>query len=120
MIEQKQVDWKRIGIFTAIAFGIAWIAGLVIYQRGGIFNSPELVPDSGLTEAVVLMATAYMFAPAISHILTRLITREGWKNLRISFNFRQGLGLYPAGLVRHPAADRRRDGDLLCLLPPAF
>ncbi|MFN2146122.1 MAG: type II CAAX prenyl endopeptidase Rce1 family protein [Anaerolineales bacterium] len=89
MIEQKQVDWKRIGIFTAFAFGIAWATGLVIYLRGGIINSPELVPDSGLTEAVVLMATAYMFAPALSHVLTRLITKEGWQNLWLSFNLKQ-------------------------------
>lgn len=92
MIEQNQPNWKRIAIFTTIAFAIAWAAALVIYQRGGIFDSRELVPESGLTEAVVLMATAYMFAPAISHVLTRLITKEGWQDLRIAFKWQQGWG----------------------------
>lgn len=80
MENNTQVDWKRIKIFLGFAFGISWLTGLIIYLRGGLLDSPEVVPDSGLTEAFVLMATAYMFAPAIAHALTRIITREGWRN----------------------------------------
>jgi membrane protease YdiL (CAAX protease family) len=90
MKDQSQVDWKRIIIFIAFAFGIAWAAAFVIYQRGGILESRELVQDSGLTEAMAIMATAVMFAPAISHALTRLVTREGWKDLWLEFKFKQG------------------------------
>jgi membrane protease YdiL (CAAX protease family) len=90
MNEQTQIDWKRIVIFTTFALGIAWAASFVVYQRGGIIDSPELVPDSGLTEALVIMATAIMFAPAVSHVLTRLVTREGWQDLWLSFNLKQG------------------------------
>jgi membrane protease YdiL (CAAX protease family) len=92
MKEPTAMDWKRIGIFVAFAFGISWLTGLVIFLRGGIFESRELVPDSGITEAFVLMATGYMFAPAISHILTRLVTREGWKNLWMRLDFKQSWG----------------------------
>ena len=92
MTDQIQVDWKRIGIYMVFAFGIAWLAGLIIYLRGGIIESRELVPDTGITEAFVLMATAYMFAPAIGHALTRLVTREGWQDLWLNFNFKQGWG----------------------------
>lgn len=80
MENKPQVDWKRIWIFIAFAFGISWLTGLVIYMRGGLVDSREVVPDSGLTEAFVLLATAYMFAPAIAHALTRLLTREGWQD----------------------------------------
>ena len=90
MFDFQKIDGKRVGIFLAIAFGISWATGLAIYLRGGLDGSPELVPDSGITEAFVLLATAYMFAPAIGHLLTRLITREGWKDIWIKYNFRQG------------------------------
>ncbi|MBN2045538.1 MAG: CPBP family intramembrane metalloprotease [Anaerolineales bacterium] len=92
MTEQSQVDWKRIAVFLVFAFGIAWLAGLLIYLRGGILDSRELVPDTGITEAFVLMATVYMFAPAISHVITRLVTREGWQALWLNLKFKQGWG----------------------------
>ena len=31
-----QLDLKRIGIFLAFAFGIAWLAGMVVYLTGGM------------------------------------------------------------------------------------
>jgi hypothetical protein len=74
----NRLDVKRITIFLAFAFGIAWLNGLVIYLTGGLAQSPEIVPGSGVTLALVLLAVGYMGAPALAHILTRLITREGW------------------------------------------
>jgi membrane protease YdiL (CAAX protease family) len=76
----NRLDWKRISIFLAFAFGIAWVNGLVIFLTGGLFHSPEIAPGSGITLALVLVAGGYMWAPALAHILTRLVTREGWKN----------------------------------------
>lgn len=89
MENNTQVDWKRIKIYLAFAFGISWLTGLVIYLRGGLENSPELVADTGITEAFVLMATTYMFAPAIAHALTRILTREGWRDTWIQFDVRK-------------------------------
>jgi len=86
----SNLDKRRLLIFLAIAFGIAWATGLVIALTGGIAGSPSLVPGSPYTLAIVLMATAYMGAPAIAHVLTRLITREGWHNLGLRPNFRRG------------------------------
>lgn len=77
-MEVKQVNWKRVIIYVLFAYGIAWLIGLVIYLRGGLVNSPEIAP--GISEALILLATGYMSAPAIAHILTRAVTREGWKN----------------------------------------
>lgn len=90
MHENNQVDWKRVLIFASFAYGIAWLTGLVIYLRGGIANSREIIPNTGFTEAFILMATAYMFAPAIGHILTRLVTKEGWQNLWLKPNLKTG------------------------------
>ena len=82
------IDTKRILIFLAFAFGIAWAAGLVIVLTGGLSNSPQLAP--GITLALALMATVYMGAPTLANIFTRLITREGWKNTMLRPNLRRG------------------------------
>lgn len=75
-----KLDMKRITIFLTFAFGIAWLNGLIIYLTGGLVDSPEIIPGSGITISLVLLAGGYMWAPALAHILTRLITREGWKD----------------------------------------
>ena len=85
---EKQIDSRRIIIFLALAFGIAWITGLVIYLTGGLTNSPQIVP--GISLALVLLATAYMWAPALGNILTRVITREGWKEVGLRPHFKKG------------------------------
>lgn len=74
---------KRLKIFLALAFSISWLSALVIVFTGGLSNSPEIIEDSGLTLAVVLLSSVYMWGPALANILTRIITREGWGNLLI-------------------------------------
>lgn len=74
------LDQRRIRIFILFAFGIAWLAALVIAATGGIANSQVLLPGLGLKLSTVLIASVYMTAPALANILTRVITREGWSN----------------------------------------
>jgi membrane protease YdiL (CAAX protease family) len=83
-----KIDTRRILIFLAFAFGIAWAAALVIYLTGGLVGSPQI--GSGFTLALLLMATVYMWAPALANILTRLITREGWKEMGLRPHFKKG------------------------------
>lgn len=85
---EKQLETKRIWIFLAFAVGIAWIVGLVIYLTGGLVNSPVI--GGGFTLATLLLATGYMSAPSLANIFTRLITREGWKDLFIRPRLKQG------------------------------
>jgi len=66
------LDRKRILIFLALAFGIAWAGGLVIYLTGGLEGSPF---------AYLILTVVYMGAPTFAHILTRVITHEGWDRL---------------------------------------
>ncbi len=77
---KQTLDLRRIGLFLFFAFGIAWAFGLWVYLTGGLVNSPELIPGTGITLALALIALGYMWAPALAHILTRLVTREGWKD----------------------------------------
>jgi uncharacterized protein len=93
--KKRTVDLRRIFIFLAFAFGIAWATGLVIYLTGGLTNSPMIAPNLSL--ALVLLASAYMWAPAIAHLLTRLITHEGWQGLRLGLNFRRAWPYWLAG-----------------------
>lgn len=86
----SSLDKKRILIFLAFAFGIAWAAALVIALTGGIAGSPTLVPGLPYTLAFVLTAVVYMGAPAIGHVLTRVITREGWQNVGLRPKLRRG------------------------------
>jgi membrane protease YdiL (CAAX protease family) len=93
------VDTKRIAIYLAFAFGIAWAVGLVIYLTGGLKNSPSLVPGTPITLALALLATAYMGAPALAHVLTRAITREGWRDTHLRPHFRRGWPYWVAAWV---------------------
>jgi len=85
----NKLDRKRIYIFIAIAFGLAWIVGLVVYLTGGIVNSPEIIPGAQITLAYVLIAVGYMWSPALANIFTRTITREGWKNTGLRPQFKK-------------------------------
>jgi len=84
----EQVDKRRVFIFIAFTFGIAWAVSLVVYLAGGYFNSPEIVP--GVSLATVLIAGLIMPAPALAHVLTRLVTREGWRDTYLRPKIKRG------------------------------
>lgn len=80
-MSHNPLDRKRISIYLAFAFIIAWLAALGIYLTGGLAKSPY---------TILLLTVGYMGAPALAHILTRLVTREGWQELYLRPKFRQG------------------------------
>nr|WP_314465154.1 CPBP family intramembrane glutamic endopeptidase [uncultured Clostridium sp.] len=77
MEHEKLAAKKRLIIFIALTIILAWIVFL-------------LVPICGLTygsgAAVVILAVA-MFMPALSNLLTRLITKEGFGNMYLHPHF---------------------------------
>lgn len=72
------VDRRRVLFFLGITFGIAWAFGLIIHLTGGLTASPVLVDGTQVTLALVLLATGYMWSPAVAHAITRSVTGEGW------------------------------------------
>jgi len=91
----NQQNRQRILIFLGFAFGIAWATALVIYLTGGLMNSPVYnLGGLQLSLAYILLATVYMFSPAIANLFTRLITKEGKANLTLQPKFKQGRWLY--------------------------
>jgi membrane protease YdiL (CAAX protease family) len=96
-VTKPKVDTRRVAIFLGVAFGIAWLTGLIIYLNGGLANSPMIAP--GISLALVLLAVVYMSAPAVANILTRLFTREGWKDVGLRPYFRKGWPYWLMGWV---------------------
>jgi uncharacterized protein len=88
--KKNTLDRSRVTLFLFLAFGISWITAGIIWLTGGLQNSPVLVPGTTFTLAFVLLATAYMWGPALAHILTRLITREGQQENYLRFNLKRG------------------------------
>jgi hypothetical protein len=65
------VDWRAVGAFLALSFGLAWTAEGIALARGVRFSS--------LTPASTGLLAAVMFTPAIAaFIIRRFITREGF------------------------------------------
>jgi membrane protease YdiL (CAAX protease family) len=95
-MDLQKIDLRRIGIFLAFAYGIAWATALVIYLTGGLANSP-FVGGTQIRLALILEATVYMAAPALAHVLTRLVTKEGWKGLYLRPKFRGNRRYWAAG-----------------------
>ena len=94
---KQNLDTRRILIYLAFTFGIAWLVALVILLTGGLANSPQV--GDNLTLALVLVSTVYMWAPAIAHLLTRLVTGEGWQNTYLSPRFKKGWPYWVAAWV---------------------
>lgn len=81
------IDRKRIIVYLSFAFGIAWVGEFILITTGLAEGS---LADGTSTLTLVLEMVVYMGAPAEAHLLTRLITREGWQNLYLRPKLRQG------------------------------
>lgn len=75
------IDRRRILIYLSITFGIAWLGALVIFATGGLALNPLTLP---------ILTIVVMGAPAYAHLLTRVVTREGWSDLYLRPKFKQG------------------------------
>jgi hypothetical protein len=73
---------KQIIIYIVLSFLIAWILFLIIPLKGMVYGE----------QRSTLLLTGAMFAPAISSILVRLITKEGFKNMLLQTALKTGRG----------------------------
>lgn len=83
------LDLRRIVVFNLFAFGIAWAVAAYLFWTGGLLDRPADDLLFGAPTALILLAVVYMGAPTFAHLLTRLITREGWDNLWLELNLRR-------------------------------
>ena len=77
-IQERSAAKKRLILFAVLAFGIGWIVFLSIPLSGQSYGSAI---------SVAILAAA-MFAPAISSLLTRLLTKEGFGNMYLHPHFK--------------------------------
>ena len=75
-MENKKQDLKRALIYVLITFGLTWVYCLTVVYPIAHGESLSGIP-SILTQLVVAAA---MFFPAVGVLLTRLITKEGFKD----------------------------------------
>lgn len=84
MDTEKATNKKQLVLFFLFTFLIAWALFL-------------LIPLSGLTYGSgrsIIILTAAMFAPTLGNILTRLVTKEGFKNMYLRPHFRGHIKTY--------------------------
>ena len=75
-METKKQDLKRVIIYIVITFALTWLYSLLIVYP--IANGEALNGIPAM--ATQLAVAAAMFCPAVGVVLTRLVTREGFKN----------------------------------------
>ena len=73
-IEDKKLNRKRIFLYLLICFGLTWGFQFLVLWPVALSENPAIQSLSQLALA------ASMFFPALSVLLTRLITKEGFKN----------------------------------------
>lgn len=78
-MSSEDLDARRVLVFLAFAFGVSWAVGGVVYATGGLSGGPEVLP--GIPLWLVLLATGYMWGPAVANVLTRVVTGEGRDDL---------------------------------------
>lgn len=89
-MQTKQQDLKRILIYILITFGLTWAYCLLVVYP--LANGESLSGVPAL--ATQLLVAAAMFFPAIGVLLTRLITKEGFRNAWLKPNLKGNLKYY--------------------------
>lgn len=102
----------RILIFVAFVLIVSWAVVLLVKQSGMM----ETNPTAGMTLANYIIISL----PALANIFTRLVTKEGWKNLWLRPNFRRGWRFYLAAWLLPLLATIVGGGIFFRLSPQAF
>jgi membrane protease YdiL (CAAX protease family) len=75
-METKKQDLKRVIIYLLITFTLTWLYAIFLVYPIASGEALSGVPAM----ATQLVVAAAMFCPAVGVVLTRLVTREGFKN----------------------------------------
>ncbi len=80
----KRKEWLRIGLFILFSYGFIFLGSYVFFDYEDLVGNPRL---AGLGELM-------MFPPAVAMVLTRLFTKEGWKDMFLRLHLRGNLKYY--------------------------
>lgn len=77
-VEAKRINRKRLILYLGINFAITWLLEFLVIWPTATSSDPMIQAIAQLLLAVV------MFFPALSVLITRLITKEGFKNAMLA------------------------------------
>ena len=86
-MESKVQNLKRLVIFLLLAFGFAWIPWIIMNRVWGY-------AEWFTTSHYLLFANPTLFAPAFANLLTRLITKEGFSDMKLHLRLKGHLPQY--------------------------
>lgn len=89
-METKKQDLKRILVYIVITFGLTWAYCLLVVYP--VANGEALNGIPAL--ATQFLVAAAMFFPSIGVLLTRLITKEGFKSAWLKPNLKKNIRYY--------------------------
>lgn len=83
----KRTEAKRLVIFLLLAFGITWLPTIILNKTIGYHEWFE-------TYKIPVFSWIVGFGPALANVITRKLTREGWHDSLLHFNFKGNLKYY--------------------------
>ena len=89
-METKKQDLKRAIVYLVITFALTWLYSIFLIYP--VANGEALNGIPSL--ATQLVVAAAMFCPAIGVLLTRLVTREGFKNAWLNPHIKGNIKIY--------------------------
>ena len=81
---EEKINKKRLYTFLGIVFTMSWLLVAVIPLSGNKYGS--------VISLIIL--SILMLIPALSSILTRIITKEGFKNMYLKPRFKKNIKYY--------------------------
>lgn len=94
-MNSKKITIKRLVIYLLIAFIPFWI---IIPILNSVCGEPIYASEKAATAAYAVGVFG-MLLPSIAHLVTRLVTKEGFKNSYLGLNFKGNAKYYIASVV---------------------
>lgn len=95
MSSEKKLEIKRIVIFCVLSVLPLAIAAIAI---SAVYGKP-MFADEDMAAIAYVVAALGMFTPAIANVLTRLLTKEGFKDSYLGLNFKGNAKYYGAAVI---------------------
>ena len=96
MSNEKKLCAKRLVIFLLLAFGLAWIPWIILNRTAGY-------EEWFSTNHYSLFAIPTLYAPALANLLTRLMTKEGFSDMKLHLRLKGHLKYYLIAWLVIPA-----------------
>lgn len=94
-MNSKKITIKRLVMYLLIAFIPFWI---IIPVLNSIYGEPIYASEKAMTAAYAVGVFG-MLIPSVAHLITRLVTKEGFKNSYLGLNFKGNAKYYIASVA---------------------